>query len=401
MRTDEQSLETLTLGPSGKRWTLVAALVGVVGVVASLALAMGSEHGAEQFFRSYLVNFAFFLSLALGALFFVMVTHLTRAGWSVALRRLAEVVAWTLLPLGLLALVILFGIEELYEWSHAEEVAHDPLLQGKAGYLNTTFFIVRIVAYFVIWNLLAWYFGSRSVAQDNSHDPRLTVRMEKIAAPGTILFALTVTFAAFDLIMSLYPHWFSTIFGVYYFAGCALGFFALVPIVLRALEATGRLTRVTHAGHYHDMGKLIFAFVVFWAYIAFSQYLLIWYGNIPEETVFYHVRQQGSWLWISLLLLFGHFVLPFFWLISRHPKRRGAVLTLAALWLLLMHWFDLFYLVIPGSRPAEMPFSLLDLTCFLGLGGIFFAAAFWRLSRVNLVPVGDPRLNESLGFDHV
>jgi hypothetical protein len=275
------------------------------------------------------------------------------------------------------------------------------LLQGKAGFLNPTFFIIRVVGYFVIWNLLAWYFNSRSLRQDRSGDPGLTLGMEKMAAPGTILFALTVTFVAFDLIMSLYPHWYSTIFGVYYFAGCALGFFCLVPVLMRALEGAGKLARVTHAGHYHDMGKLMFAFVIFWAYIAFSQYLLIWYGNIPEETVFYDIRQQGAWLWISLLLLFGHFVVPFLWLISRHPKRRRGVLVTAALWLLVMHWFDLFYLVIPGLRPAEMPFCLLDLTSFLGLGGLFLAAGFWRMSRVNVVAARDPRLHESLGFDHV
>jgi hypothetical protein len=401
MQTDERSFEQLRLGRTGSRWTLVAGLLGLAGIAATALLAMGSEAARQQFFRSYLVNFTYFLSLALGALFFVIITHLTRAGWSVALRRLAETVSWTLLPLAALALVVLFGMHDLYEWTHAEAVAGDPLLQGKAGFLNPTFFIVRLVGYFLIWNLLAWYFSSRSLAQDSSGEPGLTVRMEKVSAPGAILFALTVTFAAFDLIMSLYPHWYSTIFGVYYFAGAALGFFSLNVILMRALEGAGKLTRVVHVGHYHDMGKLVFAFVVFWAYIAFSQYMLIWYANIPEETMFYKLRQEGSWVGVSLVLLFGHFILPFLFLISRHPKRRRTVLALAAAWVLVMHWFDLFYLVVPGSRPADSIFSLLDLTCFVGLGGLFFAAVFWRMGRVNLVAARDPRLGESLGLDHV
>jgi hypothetical protein len=401
MRADEQSLEKLTAGPAANRWAATAGLIGAVGILASVVLALVGDEGGATFFRSYLVSFAYFLSLALGALFFVLITHLTRAGWSVALRRLAEVFSWTLLPLGLLAIVLFFGLGDLYEWSHAEEVAHDPLLQGKSGFLNPTFFILRVVFYFVVWNLLASYFLRRSTAQDQSGDPQLTVRMERMAAPGTILFALTVTFAAFDLIMSLYPHWYSTIFGVYYFAGCALGFFCLAAIMMRALQRPDRLGRVLHAGHYHDIGKLIFAFVVFWAYIGFSQYMLIWYGNIPEETVFYSVRQQGTWLWLSLVLLFGHFIVPFLWLLSRRPKRRPTMLALAALWLLVMHWLDLFYLVVPGFRPTDAPFHLMDLACFLGLGGIFFAAAFWRLGRVGLVAGRDPRIAESLGLDHV
>ena len=399
MESQDLQGERLTLDVA-PRWAAIAAVIGLCGLGLAALLAVTTDGGAETFFRSYLVNFMFVLSLALGGLFFVLISHLTRAGWSVALRRIAEVVAWTVVPLSLLSVVLLFGIHELYEWSHEEAVADDALLQHKRPYLNQPFFIARICFYFIVWSAIAIYVNRKSVQQDASGDPQITLQLEKFSAPATIFYAMTVTFAAFDLMMSLYPHWYSTIYGVYYFSGCVLGFFALVPVLLALLRAGGRMQRIVTAEHYHDLGKLMFAFVVFWAYIAFSQYMLIWYGNIPEETIWYETRQQGPWLWIGLLLLFGHFILPFLWLMSRHPKRRGAVLLAAALWLLAMHWFDLFYLVMPEVRPTGSPFRLMDLACLVGLVGLFFAATFWRMGRVKLIPVKDPRLGESLRFEN-
>lgn len=400
MHAQELQTERMTLDATGTRWAIVFGAIGVVGLLASAGLGLGDGAAREVLFRGYLVNFMFFLSLALGALFFVLVTHLTRAGWSVPLRRIAEIMAWTVLPLAPLALVIVYGMHELYEWTHADVVAHDALLQAKQPYLNTTFFVIRLAFYFLVWNLLTGFFLGRSTKQDRTGDPALTRQMEVLAAPGMIAYALTVTFAAFDLMMSLDPHWYSTIYGVYYFSGAILGFLALIPLVVVMIQGSGRLARVVHTEHFHDLGRLTFAFVVFWAYIAFSQYMLIWYGNIPEETIWYKTRQSGPWLWLSLLLLFGHFLLPFLWLMSRHPKRRRLVLMLAGVWLLVMHWFDLFYLIVPGSRPEGSPLQWTDLTTFLGLGGIWFAALFWRLGRGNLVPVKDPRLHESLGLEH-
>jgi len=401
MRTEELAPDQLELGSQGRRWTLYAVATAVVGSLATAALVLTSEHGFERFFHSYLVNFTFFLSLGIGALFFVLVTHLTRAGWSVALRRIAEVVSMTLLPLFFLSLVVYWGRHELYEWTNVQAVAADELLQHKQAYLNAPFFLGRIVAYFVIWVALAWYFSRSSSGQDESGDVGATLRMERVAAPGMILFALTVTFASFDFLMSLYPHWYSTIYGVYYFSGAVLGMFALVTLMVSLLQGAGKLSHVVTTEHYHDLGKLMFAFVVFWAYIAFSQYMLIWVAAIPEETEWYLVRQEGPWLVLSLALLVGHFFVPFLWLISRHSKRRMTVLLSAAVWVLLMHWFDLFWLVIPETRPHEFPFHLLDLTCLLGLGGIFFASVFWRLSRVNLVAKRDPRLEESMRLENV
>ena len=401
MSRGELTQEGIEFGVTGARWSRIAGVIGLIGLVITVARALTIEHGAEAFFRAYLVNLMFFLSLALGGLFFVLISHLVRAGWSDVLRRIAEVLAWSILPLTAAAAVLLFGLHELYEWSHAEAVADDPLLQHKAAWLNPTFFMIRFAFYFVVWNLLAWFFLRQSVRQDSSRDYRLTIQMERLAAPGTIFFAMTVTFASFDYIMSLYPHWYSTIFGVYYFSGCVLGIFSLVSIVAVGLERAGKLRQVLVIGHYHDLGRMMFAFVMFWAYIAVSQFVLIWYANIPEETEWYAVRKHGGWWTMSMVLLFGHFVVPFLWLMSRHVKRRKGMLVSAAVFLLLMHWLDLYYLIMPESIPAGPSIGLLDLGCFLMLGGLLFAAVFWRLGRANLIPIGDPRLDESLGLEHV
>jgi hypothetical protein len=393
--------DTITLGPRTARVFAVCLLVGLLGLVASGLLARSGADGVPRFFRSYLLNLVYFLTLALGALFFVLISHLTRAGWNVALRRVGEAVTFTLGPLALLATLLFPGIPHLYEWSHTEAVAHDPLLAGKAAYLNVPFFLARLAFYFVAWNVIAHYFRRRSVEQDQTGRPEITVRMELRSAPAMIVFALTTTFAAFDLIMSLYPHWYSTIFGVYVFAGAVLGFFALLALLLAGLQSQGYLRRMVTTEHYHDLGKLMFAFVVFWAYIAFSQYMLIWYGNVPEETVFYLKRQTGPWARLSTLLLFGHFFLPFFALMSRYPKRRHVALLSAAVWILVMHWLDLYWLIMPDASPHSLDFRLVDLASFLGIGGIFFAAVLWRMGRHELVPVRDPRLGESVAFENV
>jgi len=385
---------------AGPRAVVLPATVGLAALALGGLSALRGADARADFFRAYLTNFVFFLSLALGALVFVLLAHLMRAGWSVALRRIAEVVAWTLVPLAPLALVVLVGMHDLYEWTHAEAVAQDALLQHKQAWLNPTFFVVRLVVYLATWAGMAALLLRRSVTQDATGEPTLTSRSEGFAGPATIVFAFTVTFASFDLVMSLDPHWYSTIFGVYFFAGAFLGFTALLVVLLAALGRQSEFGRLVGTEHRHDLGKLLFAFVVFWAYIGFSQYMLIWYSNLPEETVWYAARQTGPWAAVSGLLLYGHFLAPFLVLMSRHPKRRRKVLLGAAAWLLAMHWLDLFWLVMPSARSAGPLVRLVDLACFVGLGGLFLAALAWRLRRVNLIPVRDPRLAESLRFEN-
>jgi hypothetical protein len=225
--------------------------------------------------------------------------------------------------------------------------------------------------------------------------------MQKVAAPSMFLFAITTTFSAFDLLMSLEPSWYSTIFGVYFFSGSVLGFLALLPITSLLLQRSGRLVGVISTEHYHDMGKLLFAFVVFWTYIAFSQYMLYWYANIPEETVWFLKRQTGEWTTFSWFLLLGHFLVPFLALISRTPKRRPWVLSLGAGWLLLMHWADLYYLAMPRLSAETIPFHALDLTTFLAVGGFWVGVFAMRMRQHSLIPERDPRLPESLAFENI
>ncbi|MBP7746164.1 MAG: quinol:cytochrome C oxidoreductase [Phycisphaerae bacterium] len=398
--------EVRRIGEPARRAARIAAALGVLGLAGGAAL--GFVSGWDVFFRSYLLNYCYILSLALGALFFVLLQHLVRAGWSVSVRRLAEFTAQTLPLLAILFLPLLVpvltGMRGVWEWTDPHAVAADALLQHKRPYLNVPFFIIRAAFYFTVWVALARFFYRQSVAQDTTGDPRLTLRMQWWSGPGMVLFALTVTFFAFDALMSLNPHWFSTIFGVYFFSGCAVGFFALLAILVSAVQRGGWLKRSITVEHYHDIGKLAFGFVVFWAYIAFSQYLLIWYANLPEETVWYLPRQGDTWwIGVSLLLLGGHFVAPFLALLSRWPKRRPGTLALAGAWLLLMHWLDLYYLVAPRPHAGEhtAPLHATDGLLLLGLGSLFVAALVRPMVHTSLIPERDPRLPESLAFQNV
>jgi hypothetical protein len=373
----------------------------VLGLAASAALALVSGAGLERALSSYLTSFAFFLSLSVGALFFVLLHHLVRAGWSVVVRRIAEVMAANMLVLAALALPVVFGLSRLYPWAAPGAAAHDPLIAAKQPYLNAPFFLARMAIYFFVWTVTALWYHRLSSRQDLTGDFALTRRMESRSAPAMVLFAITVCVAAFDLLMSLDPHWYSTMFGVYFFAGSAVGFFAALAVVSALLLRAGYLQRAVSAEHFHDMGKLVFAFTVFWAYIAFSQYMLIWYANLPEETGWLLRRQTNGWQYPGLGLLFGHFLVPFALLLPRFVKRSPRLLILPAAWVLVMHWLDLYWVVMPeaGAGQGTPAPRLADLTCFVGIGGIYIAAAAHRLRRGSLVPEQDPRLEESLAFE--
>jgi len=387
--------------------TLAGASIRIAGGIGALLLAgsalagLFAEGAGPHFWRAYLVGFAYFLSLSLGALFFVLLQHLTRSGWSVVLRRLAEGIAANMGLLAILSVpLFLFGLRSLYPWADAEVAAHDPLVRAKSAYLNVPFFWVRWAVYFAVWCLTARWFLNRSVEQDRSGDVGLTLRMERASAPAMVLFAFTTTFAAFDLLMSRDPHWYSTIYGIYFFAGGVLGFFALLVVAACVTQRAGRMQRMITAEHYHDLGKLLFAFTVFWAYIAFSQYMLIWYADIPEETGWYLKRQSGTWAWVSLALVIGHFFVPFLALLSRVPKRRKTMLVQAALWLLAMHAIDHYYLAVPDSGGPALPPHPLYFTVFLGMAGLSVAAAGRCFRTRSLVPEKDPRLQESIAFEN-
>ncbi len=384
-----------------RRLPAIGLLLAALGLGGSLALGLGSPEARAQLWHSWLVGSLFVLSVALGGLFFVLLQHATQAGWSVVVRRLAENAMATLPYLALLfAPLLLLGMGDLFHWSHADAVASDPLLAHKRAYLNVPFFVLRTLVYFAVWSGLAIRFGRLSRLQDSTGDHEITRRLRRASAPGLLLFALTVTFASFDWLMSLDPHWYSTIFGVYFFSGAMVAIFAFLALVTIAARRAGLLVEVISTEHLHDLGKLLFAFVAFWAYIGFSQFFLIWYSNLPEETVFFAVRLNGSWRAATLLLALGHFVVPFFFLLPRTIKRNTAALAAAAGWLLFMHLLDLHWLVMPNLHPEGMGLSLLDGTTLIGSVGVFIAAFGWSLRRQALVPLGDPRLPESLLFEN-
>lgn len=375
---------------------------GVIGIGALIATYVMGASDHQQMYFSLLVSAAFFLSLGLGCLFFTIIQFATKAGWSVVVRRFAENIAYTLPIISLITILIVwFGRHELFHWTHVDAVAADKVLKGKSPYLNETFFAIRAALYFVVWTSLAFFFRGNSVAQDQSGDMQITRKLQNRSYPSIALFALTLTFAAFDWLMSLDPHWFSTMFGVYFFAGCAVAAFAVITVAVLLVKGGKFLDSVINQEHFHDLGKLIFAFTVFWAYIAFSQYFLIWYSNMPEETIWYAHRMEHGWNTVSKFLAIGHFVVPFFFMLPRTIKRHKPTLLLGALWVLFMHFVDLYWIVMPVLKTSGFSVNILDLVAFIGVGGVFVALVSRNTASAAVVPYRDPRLPESLNFENI
>jgi hypothetical protein len=385
--------------PANSMWRkvpFIAAAIGLAGIGGTIAV--GGDHHENYF--AYLTAFLFFLSIALGGLFFCMIFFLTRSGWNVAVRRIAESAAATLPVFALLFIPVLLGKEHIYHWMVPGAADHDPLLQWKQGYLNVGFFLARSGVYFLIWTGLALLFRGLSVKQDSSGDPAITRRLQALAAPGIALGALSITFATFDWNMSIDYHWFSTMYGVIYFAGSFMSLFAVLAIVTTLFRSQGLTRDYITVEHQHGIGKMMFGMNCFWAYTSFSQFMLIWYANIPEETIWFMHRWEGSWSSVSILLVVGHFVLPFFFLMSRHIKRNPVTLVIGAAWLLGMHYLDIFWMIMPNVYHGNASFGLGEILSFVGVGGVFVGAFTFLLSRAPLIPVKDPRLPESLAFEN-
>jgi hypothetical protein len=320
--------------------------------------------------------------------------------WAIVVRRLAETAAGTLPLFALLFLPLAFALPGLYPWA-APEAVGDALLVWKRPYLNEPFFLARAAAYLVVWSLAAAWFLRLSRRQDAAPDAAAAARLRRFSGPLLVPVALAHTFAAFDWLMSLDPHWYSTIFGVYSFSGSLLAGFAFLALAAVLLSRSGLAPGAIGSEHFHDLGKLLFAFTAFWAYIGFSQYFLIWYGNIPEETEWFRARLSGHWQEFSILLALGHFALPFFFLLPRAVKRSAGALAAAATWLLLMHLVDVVWLVVPSVRGAGPELALACAGALLANGGAFLAVFGVLLRRHPLLPLGDPRLAESLAFENV
>ena len=455
-----------------------AAGAAVIGLGAAFALGGGDP---KRLAFSYLFAFIAILTPALGSLFFILQQHLTASGWSVTIRRTAEIFASGLMIFALLFVPIWMMRGHLFPWinesaEHSEVATthttaadlaaqpagtetpaqrherqqtgpanandghgnlanpamlgagmnglagvHEPVmnanergehgdpneleeehtLHAKRAYLNEGFFGIRAIIYLALWAWLGWTFLARSTKQDETKDPKITNSTKRFSMGAVYIFGFSLTFASFDWIMSLDPLWFSTVFGVYVFAGSAVSAYALIILTTMGLRASGKLVKEINVEHYHDMGKLMFGFVVFWAYIGFAQFMLIWYAAIPEETTFFHNRwDHGPWAIVSMSLVVLNFIVPFFVLISHNAKRKLGILAFGSAWLLFMHIVDIYWLVMPNFGQDGFSISWLDAACLIGVGGAYFAVVFYRMSKVALIPVGDPRLQRALQFEN-
>jgi hypothetical protein len=393
----------------GAQPVLDAARAGTVRMVGWAALAVGLVlcavgffAGGEAFASSYLVGFMWATTIALGGLFWPIVWRLTKASWPAATRRHMEWMAAYLLIAAVLFIPVVVKAPDLFHHWMSEEAHHDPILLKKASWLNPTSFYIRAAIYFGIWIGLTLLFRRLSFKQDKTSDNRLTVRAQVLSAPAVLLFAVSLTFAAFDWIMSLSPHWYSTIFGVYVFAGAGLASLSVCGLILVRLRSWNVLGKVATVEHQHDLGKMVFGFVVFWAYIGFSQFILIWYANIPEETVYFRLRWydfDGSWRPWSLLLLFGHFVIPFCFLLSRWTKRVNGAFVAGCTLLVVMHWVDLYWMIKPNFGASA--FGWVDIAGWAGPAGVLFCIVAQQLAKGPVYAIHDPRIPETARMENI
>ncbi|MFQ5737677.1 MAG: hypothetical protein ACE5JX_01580 [Acidobacteriota bacterium] len=366
-------------------------MVGGIGLV---ALAFLGLFNPGLFFRSYLLSYLFWLQISLGSLAILMLHHMVGGGWGFVIRRLLEAATRTLPLMALLFLPLLLGLRELFEWARPEAV-EDEILRHKALYLNVPFFVVRAALYFAIWILLSYFLNKRSLQQDRIGDPGLTRKLQILSGPGLVLYGATVTFSSIDWAMSLEPHWFSTIYGMMFMVGQSLTALAFAIVALKVFSAHPPLDSVVTPKHFHDLGNLTLAFVMLWAYLSFSQYLITWSGNLPEEIPWYLHRIHGGWQYIGLFLILFHFTLPFLLLLSRVNKRSGRSLALLAGFILMLRFVDLFWLIVPALDWQEgLNFHWSDLFAILGIGGVWCALFTRRLGERALLPLHDPRFAE-------
>lgn len=347
---------------------------------------------------NYLITMAFMASLVVGSLFLVALEYLVGADWSTPLRRIPEFLTALILPLSIMAIPFVFFLHDLYHWTHADAMAADNILSQKLPYLNEPFFIIRIAVIFLLWYLFYFLFTRNSQKQDDSGDQNLTKKNIRLSAIFVFVFAATVTTIAIDWIMSLEAHWFSTIFGVYYFAGTIVTALSLTAFVGVNLFQRKLLHPRMKIDSFYSLGTMIFAFNVFWAYIAFSQYLLIWYANLPEETFWFIDRMQHGWGTVSIVLIVVHFIIPFFILLTRAVKTNINVLRFMGIWMLFAHYLDLYWLIMPTFSKTEVVFGWMELGFPLIPAGFAMFVFAWQSRKKNLVPVKDPKLERGLHF---
>ncbi|HVM96497.1 MAG TPA: hypothetical protein VMT89_08915 [Candidatus Acidoferrales bacterium] len=366
----------------------------VAGVAALALCAVGAFVSPQQFFRSYLVAYLFWFGIAMGSQAILMIYHITGGAWGAVIRRSLESATRTFPLLAVLFVPIAVGVGSLYEWADPQRVAQDPLLQHKAPYLNVPFFLGRAVFYFAVWLILSRLLNYWSLEQDKTKDSRPLDKMEVISRGGLVAIGLTVTFAAVDWAMSLEPHWFSTLYGVLIVGGQLLSAMAFMIVIAAALSSSGPLSNVIQKSQFHDLGKLMFAYVMLWAYFELSQLIIIWSANLTEEIPWYLRRTTGGWQYVVVVEVLFHFVLPFMILLSRDIKRNPRRLATVAVALIVACFFDVFWMVTPAFHPEHFAVHWLDLTAVLGVGGVWLWFFVQQLKHHPLIAVNDPSLPE-------
>ena len=369
----------------------------IAGGAGMLVCALGLVLNPAQFVRSYLTTYLLLLGVTLGSLALVMVHQVSGGAWGVVIRRVLGAATRTLPVLTALFIPVILGMRYLYPWTDASIVAHDAVLQWKRPYLNVPFFLIRTAIYFAVWNGIAFLLNKWSLEQDKTGDPLDAKRMQKLAAGGLLGYGLTITFASFDWAMSLEPHWFSTIYGVLLIGGQALAAMAFAIIALAWLHRRAPLNELVTSDHFHDLGNLLLAFTMLWAYFGFSQYLIVWSGNLPEEAEWYVHRSAHGWQFIALALVAFHFAVPFLLLLSRVAKRRGETLAKVAALLLVMRYVDLFWLTQPAFYSDRLHVHWLDVLLPASLGALWLGLFVYQLRGRALLPLHDPEFTEAVG----
>ena len=369
----------------------------IPGAVFLLVLIAFLFINPRRFFQAYLVGWTFWTGISVGSLALLMLQHLTGGGWGFVIRRVLEAATRLLPIMALLFIPIIFGAHSIYEWTHQDVLDQHEVVRFKTPYLNVTFFTIRAVVYFAVWIALAYFLNRWSLAQDRSADARYTKNMRVLSGPGMVALIFTVTFASVDWYMSLEPEWFSTIYGFIFVAAWALSALAFVIAVMAALTSEDPMKRVVAPLHFHDLGKLLLALVMLWSYFAFSQYLIIWSGNLPEEIGYYLERTHGIWGAIIIAIGILHFAAPFLFLLSRDLKRNPRRLVFVAILVLVMRMIDLLWMLEPAFGDHKL--FWVDVIAVLGFGGLWLGLFAWQLNKRSLVPINDPQFESVMATD--
>ena len=378
------------------RYVRLFLIVGLISMAVSL---LGALFTPQQFFQSYLFAYVCLIGLVIGALAVLMMQYLTGGAWGLILRRVLESITSTMPLMIVLFVPLLFGLHSLYIWTHHEIVSAEPVLQHKHAFLNVPFFLTRAALYFVCWLVFALLLNHWSRKQDVTGEPRLAWWLEHVSGPGLFILAITLTLAMIDWAMSIEPRWYSTIYPVIYMAGDVLAALAFGIGVVLLLGRRAPFVYVLRTRHWRDLGNMLLAFVMLWAYCAFSQYLLIWSGNLREEIKWYLPRKSGGWGWIALALIVFHFFLPFLLLLSRQVKERSLLLFSVVVIVLALRFVDVYWLIGPAFSPFHFTISWLDFVIPIGIGGLWLAFFTKQLAQRPLLPLKDPYAEEALNAE--